>query len=85
MEMVTMKTLAGEVDISRESAALVKMPLYKENEKNGIKAYMCNMHVTPTDVSLNLTHEDANWRQVVRDVRFRQALNLALNKSEIVN
>jgi peptide/nickel transport system substrate-binding protein len=85
MEMVTMKTLAGEVDISRESAALVKMPLYKENEKNGITAYLCNMHVTPTDVFLNLTHEDANWRKVVQDVRFRQALNLALNKEEIID
>jgi peptide/nickel transport system substrate-binding protein len=85
MEMVTMKTLAGEVDISRESAALVKMPLYKENEKNGIKAYLCNMHVTPTDVFLNLTHEDTNWRKVVQDVRFRQALNLALNKEEIID
>jgi peptide/nickel transport system substrate-binding protein len=85
MEMVTMKTLAGEVDISRESAALVKMPLYKENEKNGITAYLCNMHVTPTDVFLNLTHEDANWRKVVQDVRFRQALNLAINKQEIID
>jgi peptide/nickel transport system substrate-binding protein len=85
MEMVTMKTLAGEVDISRESAALVKMPLYKENEKNGITAYLCNMHVTPTDISLNLTYDAPNWRKVVQDVRFRQALNLAMNKEEIVD
>jgi peptide/nickel transport system substrate-binding protein len=85
MEMVTMKTLTGEVDFMRESAALVKMPLYKENEKNGITAMLANMHVTPTDIELNLTHKDANWRKVVQDVRFRQALNLALNREEIID
>jgi peptide/nickel transport system substrate-binding protein len=84
MEMVTMKTLTGEVDFMRESAALVKMPLYKENEKNGITAMLANMHVTPTDIELNLTHKDPNWRKVVQDVRFRQALNLALNREEII-
>jgi peptide/nickel transport system substrate-binding protein len=85
IEMVTMKTIAGEVDFSRESAALVKMPLYKENEKNGYKALLAKMHVTPTDVFLNLTYEDETWRQVVRDLRFRKALNLAINKDEIID
>ncbi len=32
VEMVNMKVLAGEVDFLRESTALVKIPLYKENE-----------------------------------------------------
>ncbi len=85
IEMVSMKTIAGEVDFSRESAALVKMPLYKENEKNGYKTLLAKMHVTPTDVFLNMTHKDESWRKVVRDVRFRKALNMALNRDEIVD
>lgn len=85
IEMVTLKTISGEVDFSRESAALVKMPLYRENEKNGYKALLANMHVTPTDIFLNLTHKDETWRKVTQDVRFRQALNMALNRDEIID
>ncbi|WJH34368.1 ABC transporter substrate-binding protein [Paenibacillus sp. CC-CFT747] len=85
IEMVGLKTIAGEVDFSRESAALVKMPLYKENEKSGYKALLANMHVTPTDIYLNQTFDDPTWQKVVQDVRFRQALNLALNRKEIID
>jgi peptide/nickel transport system substrate-binding protein len=85
IEMVGMKTIAGQVDFSRESAALIKMPLYKENEKNGYKANLANMHVTPTDIFLNQTYDDANWQKVVQDVRFRKALSLALNRKEIID
>lgn len=85
IEMVSMKTIAGEVDFSRESAALVKMPLYKENEKNGYKALLAKMHVTPTDIFLNQTYGDETWRKVVRDVRFRKALNLAMDRDEIID
>jgi peptide/nickel transport system substrate-binding protein len=85
IEMVSLKTITGEVDFSRESAALIKMPLYKENEKNGYKALLANMHVTPTDFSLNLSYDDPAWQQVVQDVRFRKALNMALNRKEIID
>ncbi|QHT59625.1 ABC transporter substrate-binding protein [Paenibacillus lycopersici] len=85
IEMVSLKTIAGEVDFSRESAALVKMPLYKENEKKGYKALLNNMHVTPTDIFLNLTYDNPNWQKVVQDVRFRQALNLAINRQELID
>jgi peptide/nickel transport system substrate-binding protein len=85
IEMVTMKTIAGEADFVRESAALVKMPLYKENEDKGYFALLADMHVTPTNIFLNLTYDDPVWRQVVRDVRFRKALNLALDREEIID
>ncbi|WP_054026281.1 ABC transporter substrate-binding protein [Bacillus sp. FJAT-28004] len=85
IEMVTLKTIAGEVDFSRESAALVKMPLYKENEKNGYSALLSNMHVTPSDIHLNLSHKDTNWQKVVQDVRFRKALNMAIDRDEVID
>ncbi|MBW7453352.1 ABC transporter substrate-binding protein [Paenibacillus sepulcri] len=85
IEMVSLKTIAGEVDFSRESAALVKMPLYKENEKSGYKALLANMHVTPTDIFLNMTFDDKSWQSVVQDVRFRKALNMALDRDEIID
>ncbi|SEN95409.1 ABC transporter substrate-binding protein [Paenibacillus sp. OV219] len=85
IEMVGLKTIAGEVDFSRESASLVKMSLYKENEKDKYKAVLNNMHVTPTDIFLNLTYKDPNWQKVVQDVRFRKALNLAINRQELID
>jgi peptide/nickel transport system substrate-binding protein len=85
IEMVGMKTIAGEVDFSRESAALIKMPLYKENEKNGITALLASMHVNPTDIGLNMTYDDPTWQKVTQDLRFRKALNYALNRDEIIN
>lgn len=85
-EMVNLKILAGEVDHSYEYVSIPKVPLLKENEaKGGYKVYMTNLHRTGNDIELNLTYNDPVWRQVVRDVRFRKALNLALDKNEIAD
>ncbi len=86
MEMVAMKHISGEVDFARESATLVKMPLYKENEqKAGIKAVLARCHVTYTDVFLNMTFNDPVWREVTQNVKFRQALNYAIDRKEIID
>ena len=85
-EVVGLKTIAGEVDFSRETTALTKMPVYRENEdKGGYKALLANMHVTPSDVFLNQTNKDPVWRKVVQDVRFRKALNYSIDRKEIID
>lgn len=85
VEMMSTKVISGEIDLMRESAALNKMPLYKEYEKKGYVAPMLDMHVDPTSIFLNLTNNDENWRKVVRDVRFRKALNMAIDRKEIID
>ena len=86
VEMLTMKVLNGEVDFVRESTALVKLPLYKENEqKANIKAQLMDNHVDPSTFYLNLTFKDENWRKVVNDVRFRQAIAAGINYKEIID
>jgi peptide/nickel transport system substrate-binding protein len=89
MEMVTLKVLAGEVDFISYGTGGVSaknLPLYKENaDKAGYTVHLLGVHNTPTNVFLNLTHEDPVWRQVVRDVRFRQALNMGINREEILD
>ncbi|MCQ6560062.1 ABC transporter substrate-binding protein [Paenibacillus mendelii] len=86
IEMVNLKILAGEVDHSYEFISIPKVPLLKENEqKGGYKVYINNLHRTANDIHLNLTYNDPVWRKVVRDVRFREALNLGLDKNEIVD
>ncbi len=85
-EVTGLKIIAGEVDFNREATALAKMPVYRENAENGgYEALLANMHVTPSDVFLNLTYDDPVWREVVRDLRFRQALNYAIDREEIID
>ncbi len=87
MEMVTLEVISGEVDFCRESAALTEMPLYRDAEKNGITAYLSPMHVTPTDILINQTWGGGNdaYREMVQDVRFRQALSLAIDRDELID
>ncbi len=87
LEMGSLKILSGEVDFSYEWAPITKIALFKENEaKYGYKTLLnTTLHRTSADLFLNMTYKDANWRKVVRDIRFRQALNLALDKSEIAD
>jgi len=79
--------LSGEVDFMRESASLINMPLYREHEaQGGFKTYLCNMHVTPTDIGLNLTFgDDPGYSAMVQDVRFRKALSYAIDREEIID
>lgn len=39
----------------------------------------------PTVLFLNMTYKDENWRKVVRDVRFRQAITHGLNRQEMID
>jgi peptide/nickel transport system substrate-binding protein len=69
----------------REALALNKMPLYRENEDKGYIAGIYNMHITPTDVFINMALDDPVWREVVQDIRFRQALAYAIDREEIID
>lgn len=87
VEAVNLKVLAGEVDFLRESTALVKVPLYKENEeKAGFNVVLLDMHVDSTGLELNQTFTGTTeaWPKVAGDVRFRKAVSMAINRPEIV-
>ena len=86
VEMVNMRVLTGDVDFLRESTALVKIPLYKQNEeKGGFKTVLLDMHVDSSALFINLTYNDPVWRKIVGDVRFRRAVSQALNRKEIID
>ena len=68
-----------------EDTALVKMPLYKEAEEKGlIQTHLLDMHVNPTVLFFNFTLADENDRKVLNNLKFRQALNYAMNREEIL-
>jgi peptide/nickel transport system substrate-binding protein len=86
VEMVTLKVIAGEIDFMRESTALIKIPLYKENEdKAGIRVVLTDMHVDSTGLRLNQTFDNANWQQLAGDIRFRKAVSMAVNRQELID
>ncbi len=86
VKMSQLKVIAGEVDFLREDATIDNLALYKENEaKAGFRVQLLKMHVSPTCIKLNLTYADPNWRKVVQDLRFRQALNMAINRAQIID
>jgi peptide/nickel transport system substrate-binding protein len=85
-ETANLKIIAGEMDHSYEYGTLINLPLYRENaEKAGYKIVLYDMHRTTADPVLNLTYNDPVWRQVTRDIRFRKALNMAINREEILD
>jgi len=85
-ETLMMRALTGEYDYPGERSSLKKLPLMKEQEDKGlINIYMARMHRLPSSYRLNFTYPDENWRKVVRDIRFRRALSLAINRQEILD
>lgn len=89
VEAVNLKVLAGEIDFLRESTALVKVPLYKENEeKAGFNTVLLDMHVDSSALFLNQTFTNTeqadDWAKYSQDPKFRKAISLAINRSEII-
>lgn len=85
VEMLNVNIFAGNVDFMRESTGLVKVPLYKENEaRGGFTTVLLDMHVDSSNLFINQTFDDPVWREVVRDVRFRQAVSLAMNRDSMI-
>lgn len=86
VEMVNVKVVTGDVDFLRESTALVKVPLYKENEdKANIRVVLLDMHVDSSGLRLNQTYSDTVWQEISGDVRFRKAVSHAINRQELID
>ena len=82
-EMSNFKVIAGEVDYFREGGSLVNLPLYKENEqRSGFRTKMYKW-VSTNVILPNHTFADPVWRELIADIRFRRALNMAINREEL--
>jgi peptide/nickel transport system substrate-binding protein len=87
IEMLELKMLAGEVDYNLNETGVNSLPLFKENEKNGFTVLMAPSHLTQTDIGINLTWADgdAEYRSIVQNKKFRQALNKAIDREELID
>jgi len=83
-EVKMLKIINGEVDYTQQHLDLTDYPLLKENEATG----NYTVGLAPglgqnVFYSFNVNHKDPAMRAVFSDVRFRQAMSLALNRDEI--
>ena len=83
-EVRNLKITNGEVDYKTQTIFIENYPLYKENEAKG----NYTAHLAPglgenVFYAFNVNHKDPALRAIFEDLRFRQAMSLALNRAEI--
>ena len=85
VEMVNVRAIAGQVDFTRESPDVQQLPVYKEQEEAGnYTAGIYSSHVAPMSLMLNHVSTNEAWNEVINDVRFRQAMNYAIDRDEVI-
>jgi len=84
-KLVPLKSWAGESDLQARGLAFSDYTFLKEGEDH--KDYDVRLWRTVRGSQLalypNLNVRDPVWRELLRDVRFRRALSLAINRHEI--
>lgn len=82
-EVRILKLVNGEADYKAQSLTLEAAPILLENmEKGGYSIQLKPTIAMPT-FSFNVTHPDEAKREVFGDLRFRQAMSVAINRDEI--
>ncbi|MAA98652.1 MAG: peptide ABC transporter substrate-binding protein [Stappia sp.] len=85
-KIIPAKTQAGEVDLQARNIGFSDITILKQGEKAGrFKTYLWPIS-KGSQISLlpNLTVKDPVWRSLMRDVRFRHALSLGIDR-EMIN
>jgi len=86
-EITTLKAIAGEISYAGMDIALKDYPLFKKNEEKGGYRTLLYKYLRGSvcAFAFNQTHKDPVLRKIFQDVRFRQAMSLAINRDEINN
>ncbi|UWQ80097.1 ABC transporter substrate-binding protein [Leisingera sp. S132] len=84
--LVAAKSNAGEADLQARGLDFRDIPILRKGEKDnsGYKTYLWgNGAASQIAIYPNLNTQDPVWRTVLRDVRVRRALSLAINRRAI--
>ena len=86
LEVQDLKGIAGDYT-HYGWGALANYTTYKENEKSGgfVTRLLTYLRGNELTFSFNVNHPDPVKRQVYGDLRFRQAMSVAMNRDEINN
>ena len=84
-DLIPAKTGAGESDLQSRYIAFEDYTFLKESEKRYDQSVYLWRTVKGSHIAIypNLNTNDPVWRKVLRDVRFRRALSLAIDRNEI--
>ena len=82
-EIRILKLINGEVDYKAQSVQLPAAPILLEHQESGDYTIELRPEITLANVSFNVTHPNLEKRKVFGDLRFRQAMSIALNRDEI--
>jgi len=84
-KLIPAKTGAGESDLQARYLNFSDYTFLKKSEKRTGRKVLLWDTTRGSHIALfpNLNVEDPVWRKLVRDVRFRRALSLAINRNEI--
>jgi peptide/nickel transport system substrate-binding protein len=84
-DLTVLKLINGEIDYKQQSIELPRFPELKQAEldQGGFRVFARPAVGEYVYFSFNITHEDPEMAKIFGDVRFRQAMSVALNRSEI--
>jgi peptide/nickel transport system substrate-binding protein len=83
--LVAAKAAAGDADLQARGLSLGDITVLKANEARGKYKVLAWPIAKGSQVALypNLNANDAGWRTLMRDQRFRRALSLGINRADI--
>jgi peptide/nickel transport system substrate-binding protein len=82
-EVRILKLVNAEVDYKEQSLQLASAPLLMENQEKGDYTVDLRPEITLSTFAFNVTSQDSEKRKVFGDLRFRQAMSVAINRKEI--
>ena len=82
-EVRLLKLVNGEADYKTQSLQLSDAPLLLENQEKGDYTIHLKPKIAMHAVSFNVTSADEEKRKVFGDLRFRQAMSIAINREEL--
>jgi len=82
-EVRLLKLVNAEADFKAQSLQLSTAPLLLENQEKGDYTVDLRPEITIASFAFNMTHENLEKRKVYGDLRFRQAMSVAINRDEI--
>jgi peptide/nickel transport system substrate-binding protein len=82
-EVRILKMINGEIHYKLQSLALTMAPVLLDNAEKGKFAVELRPEIALPTFGINVTHADPDKRVVFGDLRFRQAMSVAINRDEI--
>lgn len=82
-EVRILKLVNGEVDYKAQSLQLASAPILLENQESGNYTIDLRPEITIGAFGFNVTHDDPARRETFGDLRFREAMSVAINRDEL--